>query len=134
MPNPNDGVIAAYSNTISTGTNPVPVTGVLAANAGVSTAGSAAALTPTFASGTAAQLTDTTKDYQIYLQFGAIGSAMSVAIGPTSTPANTIISSAVVAAGEVVSFRLPASWYAKVTFTTTTLANQAAISCYLLAK
>jgi hypothetical protein len=29
----------------------------------------------------------------------------------------------------VVSFRLPAAWYATVTFTTTTLANQAAISC-----
>ena len=97
--------------------------------AGTSSAVSAPALTPTFASGTAAQLSDTSRDYQIYLQFGAAGTAMSVAIGPTSTPANTLISSAAVVAGEVVSFRLPAGWYAKVTFTTTTLANQVAIGC-----
>ena len=110
MPNPNDGLIAAYGGSTSTSK-------------------SAVALTPAFASGTAAQLSDLTRDYEIYLQFGAAGTAMSVAIGPTSTPANTIISSAAVAAGEVVTFRQPAGWYAKVTFTTTTLANQAAISC-----
>ena len=109
MPN-NDGVIAAYGGSTNT-------------------SGSATALTPTFASGTAAKLSDTTKDYLVYLQFGASGTALSVAIGPTSTPANTIISSAVVAAGEVVTFRVPAGWYTTVTFTTTTLANQAAISC-----
>lgn len=110
MPTINDGLIAPYGGSTSTSK-------------------SAVAVTPAFASGTAAQLSDITRDYLIYLQFGAAGTAMSVAIGPTSTPANTIISSAAVVAGEVVTFRLPAAWYATVTFTTTTLANQAAISC-----
>jgi hypothetical protein len=96
---------------------------------GTSTAQSAPALTPAFANGTAAQLSDTTRDYMIYLQFGAAGTAMSVAIGPTSTPANTIISGAAVTAGEVIDFRLPAGWFAKISFTTTTLAFQQAIGC-----
>ena len=158
MPNPSDGVIAAYGNTLSkttagdtmagpltcastltvtgasTLTGNVAVGGNLAVTGAITggstnTAGGATAVTPTFSSGVAAQLSDKTRDYQIYLQFGALGTALSVAIGPTSTPANTIISSAAVVAGEVISFRLPAGWYATVTFTTTTLANQAAISC-----
>ena len=110
MPTINDGLIAPYGGSTSASK-------------------SAVAATPAFASGTAAQLPDVTRDYLVYLQFGAAGTAMSVAIGPTSTPANTLISSAAVVAGEVVTFRLPAAWYATVTFTTTTLANQAAISC-----
>jgi len=48
---------------------------------------------------------------------------------PSSTPANTIISSAAVVAGECVNFRQPAGWYAKISFTTTTLASQKAIGC-----
>lgn len=103
--------------------NPVTV------NGGLNTSGSAPALTPTFASGTAAQLSDHTRDYEVYLQFGAAGTAMSVAIGPTSTPANTLVNSAAVVAGEVVRFRVPAGWFTKVSFTTTTLAHQAAIGC-----
>ena len=107
MPNPNDGVIAAYANTISTGTNPVPVAGVLATNAGTSSAGTATALTPTFASGTAAQLTDTTRDYLVYFQIGTGGGTVSIAIGPASSVANAIIASAagVAGAGYSVRFR-----------------------------
>ena len=106
-----------------------PNTELMTLYGGTSTAQSAPVITPAFANGTAAQLSDATRDYMVYLQFGAAGTAMSVAIGPTSTPANTIISSAAVVAGETVDFRLPAGWYAKISFTTTTLTNQIAIGC-----
>ena len=105
------------------------VGGKLTLNGGTTTAGSAPVLTPTFSSTVAAQLTDTSRDYVCYLQFGAAGTAMSVAIGPTSTPANTIINSAAVVAGECINFRIPAGWYTKVSFTTTTLVSQKAIGC-----
>lgn len=129
MPNPNDGVIAAYANTISTGTNPVPVAGVLTPNAGSNSAGSAPVLTPTFGSGTAAQLSDLTRDYFVYLAVTTSGTATSVAIGPTSTPANTILPSSAVTAGQLISFRLPAGWYCKWAGTTTAIATQTAIGC-----
>lgn len=94
--------------------------------------GSAAAapvLTPAFASGTAAQLTDTSRDYMVYLEIGTAGTANIVAIGPTSTPANTVVASGVATAGQVMTIRLPAGWYLKWSATTATLANQIAIGC-----
>jgi hypothetical protein len=77
---------------------------VVTANAGTSTAGSAPVLTPAFA-------------------------ASTVAIGPTSTPANTILPSSSVVAGQLISFRLPAGWYVKWAGTTTAIATQTAIGC-----
>lgn len=102
---------------------------VVNANAGTSSAGSAPVLTPTFASGTAAQLADLTRDYTVYLEIGTAGTANVVAIGPTSTPANTVIASGVATAGQVMTIRLPAGWYLKWSATTATLANQIAIGC-----
>jgi len=87
-----------------------------------------AVITPTFANGAAAQLTDTTRDYVVYLQIGTPGTAFSVAIGPTSSPANTVVSSVAPTAGEVFTVRLPAGWYLEWSGTTTTLADQTAIS------
>jgi hypothetical protein len=103
--------------------------GIFDAQHGTKTTAGAAVLTPTFASGTAAQLSDTTRDYQVYFTVGTAGSAFSVAIGPTSTPANTIVSSNTPNAGESISFRLPAGWFVKWAGTSTTLANQIAIGC-----
>jgi hypothetical protein len=97
--------------------------------AGTNTAASAPVLTPTFASGTAAQLADTTRDYMVYLEIGTAGTANVLAIGPTSTPANTVIASGVATAGEIMTVRLPAGWYLKWSATTATLANQIAIGC-----
>jgi hypothetical protein len=88
-----------------------------------------ASLTPTFANGTASQLSDTTQDYMVYLQLGTPGTAFSLAIGPTSTPANTIMASATPLADELLSFRLPAGWYVKWAGTATTITTQTAISC-----
>ena len=85
-------------------------------------------LTPTFSSGVAAQLSDTTVDYMVYLQIGSAGTAFSVAIGPTSTPAHTVVTNATATTGETVSVRLPAGWYLELSITTGTIANQLAIS------
>ena len=103
--------------------------GIWAPSGGTNTSGGAAVLTPTFANGTAAQLSDTTRDYMVYLTIGTAGTAFSVAIGPTSTPANTIMASATPTADELISFRLPAGWFVKWAGTSTTIATQKAIGC-----
>lgn len=103
--------------------------GVSSPGAGVNTAGSAPALTPTFANGTAAQLADTSRDYLVYLQIGTAGTGFTLAIGPTSSPANTLFASATPVSEELISFRLPAGWFVKWAGTGTTLANQTAIGC-----
>jgi len=103
---------------------------VVNANAGTSSSGSAPVLTSLgFVSGTAAQLTDTTRDYMVYLECTTSGTATTIAIGPTSTPANTIMASAAATAGTVYSVRLPAGWYLKWAGTTTAFATQNAIGC-----
>lgn len=96
---------------------------------GTSTAASAPVLTPAFSSGVAAQLTDTSRDYMVYLEIGTAGTANVLKIGPTSTPANTIIASGTATTGEIMTVRLPAGWYLSWTATTATLANQIAIGC-----
>lgn len=98
-------------------------------NAGTNSSGSAPLLTPANVNGTAAQLTDTTRDYMLYLSVGIAGTALSVAIGPTSGVADTIYTAAAAAAGQSVSFLLPAGWFWKWSATTATLAEQTAIGC-----
>lgn len=135
MPLYNPGILATGGNVTGnlavTGNGTVSgtetVSGILTAAAGLKSS-LANVLTPTFASGTAAQLSDTTIDYMVYLQIGTAGTAFTVQIGPTSTPANTIISNAAAAAGEIFTVRLPAAWYLKYSITTGTIANQIAIS------
>lgn len=97
--------------------------------AGTSTSVSAPVLTPAFVSGTAAQLADLTRDYHVYLAITTSGTATTVAIGPTSTPANTILPSSSVTAGQLISFRVPAGWYVKWAGTTTAIATQTAVGC-----
>ena len=117
--------VAGFSNV----TGPFTVGGKLTVNGGTSTAGSAPALTPAFTNGAAAQLSDTTRDYTVLLQIGTPGTAFSLAIGPTSTPATTIFAGATPAAGQLLTIRLPASWYIRWAGTGTTLASQTAIGC-----
>ena len=97
--------------------------------AGTDTAPSAPLLTPANANGTAAQLTDTSRDYMVYLTVGTAGTALSVAIGPTSGVADTIYTAGTATAGQTISFRLPAGWFWKWAATTATLAEQTAIGC-----
>lgn len=104
---------------------------VIFANAGTSSAGSAPVLTALGAvSGTAIQLADLTRDYQVYLEVTTSGTATSVTIGHTSAASDvTLMASAAATAGQVITFRLPAGWYFKWTGTTTAVANQVAVGC-----
>jgi hypothetical protein len=105
------------------------LSGLETLNAGTKTSGSAPVLTPANANGTAAQLTDTTRDYMVYLTIGTAGTALTVLIGPTSTPANTIYTAATATAGQTIGFRLPAGWFWEWAATTATLAEQFAVGC-----
>jgi hypothetical protein len=105
------------------------VTGVATFNAGTRTTGSAPVLVPAFASGVAAQLADVTRDYMVYLECTTAGTALVVAIGPASSPANTIISSSTAALGELITIRLPAGWFLEWTATTALFATQTAVGC-----
>jgi hypothetical protein len=103
--------------------------GLASHNAGTVTSASAPAITPTFANNTASQLADTTRDYMVYLQIGTPGTAFTLAIGPTSGVATTIVSSATPTATELFAVRLPAGWFLKWAGTSTTLARQTAVGC-----
>jgi hypothetical protein len=126
-------IVSAFSNgTLEVGDpGTVAVPGVLAPNAGTSSAGSAPVLTALGAvSGTAIQLADLTRDYLVYLEVTTAGTATSVTIGHTSSANDvTIMSSAAATAGQVITFRLPAGWYFKWTGTTTAVGNQVAVGC-----
>jgi hypothetical protein len=102
-------------------------TGVVS-HTGTASASGATASTPTFSSGVAAQLAQTTKDAVVYFACTTAGTAFTLAIGPTSTPATTIISSQPVAAGQIISVRLPAAWYLKF-IVTSAVFTQTAITC-----
>lgn len=85
-------------------------------------------LTPAF-SGTASQLSDVTRDYMIYLSVTTSGTATTVEFGHSSAASDVVlVNNASVTAGQVVSFRLPAGWYAKASGTSTVF-SQAAVGC-----
>jgi hypothetical protein len=102
---------------------------VINANAGTNSSGSAPVITPTFASATAAQLADTSRDYVVYFTIATGGGTVTIAIGPTSTPAHTIVSGATGVNGAVIPVRLPAGWYLKITVATSTIGAQVAVGC-----
>lgn len=122
-------VTSVPGSPLAAGENVATFGEVISANAGTSSAGSAPVLTPTFASGTAAQLADTTRDYEVYFQIATGGGTVALVIGPTSTPANAILTAAVGVAGELVRVRLPAGWFLKITLATSTIGAQIAIGC-----
>ncbi len=106
-------------------------TGVFSVDAGTNSAGSAPVLTGLGAvSGTPIQLTDTTRDYLVYLNVTTAGTATSVTMGHTSGAGDvTIAQSETATLGQVYSFRLPAGWYFKWTGTGTAMGNQNAVGC-----
>ena len=91
-------------------TNSATVAGVLTLNAGTNTAAGAAATSPSFVSGTALQV-NTASDSVLYVEV-TTAAALAIAIGPTSTPANPIVSSITAALG-LLTIRVPAGWYMK---------------------
>jgi hypothetical protein len=84
---------------------------------------------PGFVSGTASQLSDLTRDYMVYFTIATGGGTVTIAIGPTSTPATTIVNSATGVAGVVIPIRLPAGWYLEITVATSTIGRQIAVGC-----
>jgi hypothetical protein len=111
-------------------TTPSTAGGVFALNAGSNTSGSVPVISsPGFVSGTASQLSDLTRDYEVYFTIGTGGGTVTIAIGPTSTPATTIVNAAVGVNGEVIRVRLPAGWYLEITVATSTIGKQIAIGC-----
>lgn len=98
---------------------------------GTDTAASAPVLTGIGAvSGTAKQLSDTSRDYVVYLTVTTAGTATTVKIGHNSSANDvTIMSSQAATAGQVITFRLPAGWYFEWAGTTTAIGNQVAVGC-----
>jgi len=126
------GALFLSANMTTNGTHgfnsTIGVTGIASMNGGTNSSGSAPVLTPAFTTGTAAQLSDTTRDYMVYLNCTTSGTATTIAIGPANTTVNTLVASASFTAGTLYSFRLPAGWWVKWTGTTTAFA-QKAIGC-----
>lgn len=83
--------------------------------AGTDTSGTATASTPSLTTATAAQVS-TTQDVMLYCNI-KITSTFSLAIGPTATPATTVVASASFTAPDLISVRVPKGWYVKSTFT-----------------
>lgn len=110
-------------------TSTITSAGIVSLNAGSKTSGSAPLITPANTNGTAAQLSDTTRDYMVYLTIGTAGTLLTIAIGPTSGVADTIYTASTATAGETIAFRLPAGWFWEWSATTATLAEQTAIGC-----
>lgn len=109
---------------------PSVVNQVQTLNNGTNTAPSAPVISsPGFSSGVASQLSDLTRDYEVYFTIGTGGGTVTIAIGPTSTPANTLVNAAVGVNGEVIRVRLPAAWYLEITVATSTIGKQIAIGC-----
>lgn len=113
---PVSGTITAVSNVaVRTGTWSSPGSVTLLPNTGgTDTSGAAAASSPSFTSGTAKQLS-TTQDVILYIAVQT-SAALSVAIGPTSTPATTLMPSQSYALG-LNAVRVPKGWWVKITGT-----------------
>jgi hypothetical protein len=86
-------------------------------NSGTNTASAASVTTPTL--GAAAKLSST-NDLLLYIVIGTAGTAFTIAIGPTSGVANTIVNSVTATSGTMYTVRLPAGWYIAVSGTTAT--------------
>lgn len=129
----NSALVSAPGSPLAGESTSTPATfsAPVAINGGTNSAGGAPILTALGAvSGTAIQLSDLTRDYQVYLEVTTAGTATSVTIGHTSSANDvTIMSSAAATAGQVITFRLPAGWYFKWAGTTTAIGNQVAVGC-----
>jgi len=104
---------------------------VVAPQAGMSSAASAPILTAVAGASTVAtQLSDTTRDYMVYLQVGTAGTLFIVTMGHTSGASDvTLHASGAGISSEVISFRLPAGWWFLWSGTLTTITQSVAVGC-----
>lgn len=119
--------LAYYSSTLQTAyfINGLVSYGVAAHTAGTDTSSTATASTPSLTSGTAARI-NTTQDVMLYCNI-KVASTFSLKIGPTSTPATTVVASATAGVG-LISVRIPKGWYVQSTFTSADVA-WTAVTC-----
>lgn len=104
------------NNELDDGSGDMFINGVIHEGAGTNTSATAAASTPTISTGTAVQI-NTTQDVMLYCNIKTT-STFSLAIGPTSTPATTVVTSASFTAPHLIGgIRIPAGWFVKSTFT-----------------
>lgn len=132
------GTLAAAS--LSAGTQGVTTyTGIqtYGANSGDNTSAAAVYLNGTIGAGAAAilgtaatgtQLSDTTRDYMVYLGVTAGGAAATLSIGAANTAVATLYATATCGVGTQYAFRLPAGWYIRFQGTAG-ITQQTAISC-----
>ncbi len=108
-----------------------------AANAGDNTNAAAVYLNATIGAGanailgtaaTGTQLSDTTRDYMVYIGVTAGGAAATLSIGAANTAVATLYAAATCNVGTQYAFRLPAGWYIRFQGTAG-ITQQTAISC-----
>lgn len=103
--------VYTFKNTLDDGSGNANFAGLLSASGGTDTSATAAASSPSFTSNTPKQVS-TTQDVMLYIAIQT-SAALSVAIGPTSTPANTIMPSKSYALG-MATVRVPKGWYVNI--------------------
>ena len=108
-----------------------------AANSGDNTNAAAVYLNGTIGAGanailgtaaTGTQLSDTTRDYMVYIGVTAGGAAATLSIGAANTAVATLFAAATCNVGTQYTFRLPAGWYIRFQGTAG-ITQQTAISC-----
>lgn len=109
------GQIGAVANVALTTSGALTATGVFKATAGTDTSAAAAVTAPTIG---AAAVVNSTTDVELKIAVTAAGQ-LTVAYGPTSGVANTILSATAVAAGQLITFRVPKGWFVAVTTSST---------------
>ena len=106
------------------------------ANSGDNTGAAAVYLNATIGAGanailgtaaTGTQLSDTSRDYMVYLTSVGGGGGATLSIGPANTAVSTLYANATIGTGFSYSFRLPAGWYIRAQ--ATVAFTQTAISC-----
>ena len=108
-------------------TGVVACPGVMQHQKGTDSSASAPVITTTVASGTAAQLSDLTRDYEVYFTIATGGGTVTIAIGPTNATASTLVNAATGVNGAVIPVPVPAGWWLKITLVTSTIGGQVAI-------
>lgn len=92
---------------------PWAFTRTVSLSGGSDTSGTATESAPSFTTATSKQLS-TVQDVELYVCCGT-SIAATIAFGPTNTPAYTLVNNKTLAAGQVVSFRVPKGWYVEIT-------------------
>ena len=95
---------------------------------GTNTASGATTASAALANGTAKQVS-TTVDTMVYIKLSTAGTAMSISVGPTSTPATTLWGPGTPLITGMYTVRVPAGWYILVSGTSTVIQSSQYVTC-----